>query len=558
MKQAIFLIFLFLLYSSCKDKRQPNTQKPANPYYQTASDYRDKGIRDSAFLYFNKAKDVYLQKKDSVGAGVCLTNMALISTDSGDLFGGQELSLDALSYFEESNAAHHVYLLSNYNNLGIASYSLHQYPKAIEFYTKSLKFITDSAYTRIVKNNIGNAQRKAGDFNKAILTYESILDKETDTINQARILSNYAYVKWVANKNYDPEAALKEALNSRMLAGDVWGQNSSYSQLSDYYITKRPDSARLYSRKMYEVASSLNSAEDQLESLQKLIPLSQTEDAQRYFARYRFLQDSLQNARNSAKNQFALIRYETEKHKADNLLLQKKTTVLNAWIISLAILLITGSVIANLWHKRRERYLALQAVNAVRESQFKTSKKVHDVVANGLYRLMSEMENDIKIDRDRILDDMEVLYERSRDISYDDMAMGFPGNDFQNSISSLLMSFATPETRVVIVGNTSELWAGLTQEAKDNLYYVLQELMVNMTKHSEASSVAIRFERNQDNLKVFYTDNGSGISKQVIFKNGLTNTGNRIRSIHGSITFGEGTTGGLNIQIKFPVNNSYV
>jgi two-component sensor histidine kinase len=314
-----------------------------------------------------------------------------------------------------------------------------------------------------------------------------------------------------------------------------------------------PDSALFYSAKMYHGSNSLHSAQDQMEALQKLIQLSPTEESRRYFSRYRILEDSVQNAWSSARNQFALIRYETEKHKANNLLLQKKAAVRNAWIISLAILLIAGSISGIVWYKRRERHLALKAANAVRESQLKTSKKVHDVVANGLYRLMSEVENVAEFDRERVLDDMEILYERSRDISYDDQEANFNTGDFQNAVSSLLMSFATPETRVVIVGNTGGLWLGVSQDAKDNLYYVLQEFMVNMTKHSEASSVAIRFERKEDNIKVFYTDNGAGLPEDAIFNNGLTNTGNRIRSINGRITFGKGTTGGLNIQIQIPV-----
>ena len=556
MKQAAFLFCLFLLYCSCKEKRQLNTQNPGNPFFSKASEYRDQGRRDSAFLYFNKARDFYLQNKDSVGAGVCLTNMALISTDSGDHFGGQEISLDALSYFDEANPVHHVYLLSNYNNLGIATYSLRQYPRAIEFYNKSLQFISDSAYARIVKNNIGNALRKAGEYKKAISTYESILGKEKETINRARILSNYAFVKWVANTDYNPESELKEALRNRIIGGDQWGQNSSYSQLSDYYLARVPDSARLYSLKMHQIARSLKSADDQLEALGKLIPLSGPEESKKYFNRYMFLQDSLDDARNSAKNQFALIRYETEKHKADNLSLLQKNTVRNVWLIMLGLLIVMGTSIGIFWYKRKKQQLDLEAEKAVKESQLKTSKKVHDVVANGLYRLMSEMENAEQINRDMILDHMENLYERSRDISYDDEAIGIRDNEFHGAVSNLLMSFARPETRVVIVGNTGEVWTGLNQEARNEVYYVLQELMVNMTKHSNASSAAIRFERIADQIKVHYTDNGIGMPQEQVFKNGLKNTGNRIRSIHGNITFGAGTTGGLHVQIEFPVSTT--
>lgn len=547
------VIFLFSIVFCFGCSNNSGNEKTDNLFYKRACEHRDKGETDTAFFYFNKAKDQFIQDRDSLGAASCIVNMSIIATDQGDPFGGQELSLNAIPFFDEENPEHHAYLLSNYNNLGIASYNLKQYTKAIEFYNRSLEFTRDSVYSLIVWNNIANAYRKNSAFAKALEIYESILVKEKNAVNYARILSNYAYTKWLYNPDNNSSKELYQSLSIRLKLKDLWGQNASYSHLADYYLKKHPDSSLHFSKKMYDVASKLNSPDDRLEALQKLIPLSDPREAKEYFDIYRSLGDSIQFARNGAKNQFALIRYETEKHKADNLLLQQENTKRNVWLISLAILIISGSISGILWYKRRTRRLALQAASAIKESQLKTSKKVHDVVANGLYRLMSEMENDVKIDRDRILDDMEVLYERSRDISYDDVSSGLPGYDFQSSISTLLMSFATPDTRVVIVGNTGELWAELNKEAKDNLYYVLQELMVNMKKHSEASSVAIRFERKADNIKVFYTDNGAGLPEGTIFKNGLTNTGNRIGSIHGSITFGEGTTGGLNIQIQLPV-----
>ncbi|MGB4398921.1 MAG: tetratricopeptide repeat protein [Daejeonella sp.] len=553
MKRAASVILIVLLYCSCSDKPQKAEKRAINPFFATANEHLTNGSRDSAFLYFNQAKDLYLEQKDSLAAGICLINMAIISTDSGDFFGGQELSLEAIPYFDEANPLDHVYLVSNYNNLGIASSSLKRYDKAIEFYTKSLQFTADSAYTRILKNNIANSYRRSGDLKKAIATFKPILAKETDTISRARILSNYAYTRWLFNPAFNPEPALREALNNRIAAGDRWGEITSYSHLTDYFLTKQPDSALLYSKKMYELSQSLNGFDDQLEALQKLISLSPPMASRVYFNRYRVLDDSIQNARNSAKNQFALVRYETERHKSENLSLQQKNTTRNSLIILLGTLIISGSIIASVWHRRREKRLALEAANAVRESQLKTSKKVHDVVANGLYRLISELENDEQVDRNRILDDMENLYEKSRDISYDDMSIRTESSEYHSSLSGMLMSFAAPETRVVIVGNSRDLWQGLNEDKRNNLYYVLQELMVNMTKHSNAGSVAIRFERVKDQINVTYNDNGRGIREDQVFKNGLSNTGNRIKSISGSIIFGKSTTGGLNVQIQVPV-----
>lgn len=107
---------------------------------------------------------------------------------------------------------------------------------------------------------------------------------------------------------------------------------------------------------------------------------------------------------------------------------------------------------------------------------------------------------------------------------------------------------------MLILGNTDEVWKCLHPQGKYELKQVLQELMVNMRKHSRASSVAIRFERKADDITIYYTDNGIGISDSTIFKNGLRNTGTRINSIGGNINFGTSTTGGLNIQIQIPGN----
>src|SRR5690606_4084000 len=82
-----------------------------------------------------------------------------------------------------------------------------------------------------------------------------------------------------------------------------------------------------YAYKMYEVANKLNSANDRLTALKKLIMLGPSKTAKPHFEVYQKLNDSLQTARNAAKNQFAIIRYETEKHKADNLQLLQENTV---------------------------------------------------------------------------------------------------------------------------------------------------------------------------------------------------------------------------------------
>src|SRR5690606_12068453 len=116
------------------------------------------------------------------------------------------------------------------------------------------------------------------------------------------------------------------ALRIREKETDRWGLNSSYTHLSDYYAATRPDSALYYAHKMYSGAQLLHSADDQIRALYRLIRLSQPDAAKQYFETYKELTDSVNLARSAAKNQFALIRYEVEKNKAENLRLQHENS----------------------------------------------------------------------------------------------------------------------------------------------------------------------------------------------------------------------------------------
>jgi len=75
-----------------------------------------------------------------------------------------------------------------------------------------------------------------------------------------------------------------------------------------------------------------------------------------------------------------------------------------------------------------------------------------------------------------------------------------------------------------------------------------------MKKHSKASNVALKFELKANEITIYYTDNGIGLPKNVRYKNGLTNTGNRIEAIKGSLTFDKEFDKGLKIYISFPVS----
>ena len=187
----------------------------------------------------------------------------------------------------------------------------------------------------------------------------------------------------------------------------------------------------------------------------------------------------------------------------------------------------------------------------VKKTELKYSKKVHDVVANGIYQLMTKLENNLDISRDETLDDLEYVYDRSRNISYDAIEAHDNPEIFSEKIRKLIGYFNTPNVQTFIAGNDPTVWEGVSHFKKGEVYQILRELLVNMKKHSQADGVTLRFERIEDRSTVAYSDTGIGIKKETIFKNGLRNMESRIVNLEGVFIFDTEIEKGLKINFSF-------
>lgn len=529
--------------------------KTGNVSYDRAFEYLGKHNSDSAFYYFNIAKDRFLHQKDSLGAGKCLVNMSMIVIDKGDYFGSEELALKAIPYFDHTDKAQLVYISSNYNNLGMACHNLKDYKRAIRWYDLAIQYSRDPVAILINQNNKATVFKDMKNYDAALKIYRSILQRTGDNKKHfARALANLHYTKWLQHSEYNPVPGYLKALRIRINEQDLWGQNASYSHLTEYYNQKLPDSALFYANKRYELSKAIHSPDDQISAIQDLIALTPATEAKRYFGIYRQLEDSIHTARWSDKNQFALIRYETEKHKADALTAQtenerRKNSLLIQNVILAA--LIICMAVAIFWYRKRKKILQQEKELEIKNTELKYVKKIHDKVANKVYHLMSEVENSPDFNREILLDKLEALYDTSRDISYETKESTDEGN-YAEKLSEMLQSYSSAGTEVLIVGNDAEIWNEVALVPKAELLVVMQELMTNMRKHSKAQTVVIKLLRDESCITLLYADNGIGM-QQSTANNGLRNTENRMNSIGGTITFERILEKGLDITISFPV-----
>ncbi len=555
MKPSILLLNCLLILLSCSKEESKLSQTKENAFLNKAYDYYDANKVDSAYIYFNHAQEFAIQQKDSVTASNCLIMMGMIATNYGDHFGAQELALKAFSLLNKKDTTQYQSIESSLYNLGDISSRLDEYDEAIDFFKQALAYSKTNNRTIFTKNALANAYREKKEYQKAIKIQQEILRHHIDKVEYARILSNLSYTKWLNNPSYLAQTDLLKALTIRLQNNDRWGLNASYSHLADYYEKKQPDSALFYANKMYQNATGNRSPDDQLDALQKLVKLSPPTQTKDYFLRYLKLNDSILTARNISKNQFAIIRYQVEKHKndflkaeAENTKKQNKIVLQYLALVLLALLLGFGYF----WYRRRKKILQQEKEIEVKNTEIKYVKKVHDHVANRIYQVIDEIDNRPEMEKDEVADKLEVIYHITRDLSYEASNKKYK-NDFAKSLSKMFSSYQSTKIDIIVDGNEEKLWTDIQENVKSEVFVVLQELMTNMSKHSQATEVNLRLERSAQSISIAYKDNGIGIQKDTQFGNGLQNTETRIQGISGSITFENNNNNGLQINITFPV-----
>ncbi|GGI23263.1 hypothetical protein GCM10008119_06790 [Pedobacter mendelii] len=541
------------MFVSCKKITTRQRVQTLSENYTQAWVYRDSGKLDSAYISLSKAKDEFLGRKDSIGVAKSLINMAEIAYLKGDYFGSQELATQVDSYLDSTKKVERELLSSNYNTLGNVSNGLERYEEGNTFFKKAILYTKNTAALNLYYNNIGVDLLYLKRYGEAISYFSKSAGDESSSTSAMK-LSNIAKAKWQQNPDFNPAPLFQKALSIRLSDNNLWGQNSSFAHLADYYMKKHPDSALLYAQKMYHIAQTLVSPDDQLEALQKLIKLSPQKEARQYFEIYQNLSDSVQTARSAAKNQFALIRYETEKNKADFLKAQAENIKKQSSILIRNIgigVLIVFSTASYLWYRRRQKILRQEKEIEVKNTEIKYVKKVHDHVANRIYQVMNEIDNRPQMDKDEVAEKLDVIYHISRDLSYESIDTKYK-QGFAKALSKMFSSYQSAKVNIVVNGNEEKIWETVQETAKEEVFTILQELMTNMKKHSEADVVQLAFQHEQQRITVLYSDNGKGI-QHFSPGNGLKNTETRIKSISGIITFDTKANEGLNVKFSFPI-----
>jgi signal transduction histidine kinase len=562
-RSPFFYIFILLFVFSCQEEAKKDSNK--NPIKEEGFAFREKAIAqleaknyNNAFYNFNKSKITYEKIKDSANIVFNLTQMASIQQINGDYYGSKETLTEALPYIEKKD----IYSAAINNLFGIADKELFIYDSAIHYYNEALKDTNDDVAKIAPLNNIAVIYRHQKKYDKAIAILESILTKkEISEKSKSRVLDNLGLTYFKKGQTEKGLNLMNESLAIRKQSGDTYGSIASNLHLAEFYAENDPQKSNQYALEAYQTSTNLNSIDERLDALSFLITNNSGSKTPEYARKFVSLNDSIIKIRNNFKNKFAKIKYDSKKEKdenqklrlenAENVVALQKAEIQKILFLSGFIILCIVLFFVKKNHQNKTRVIKLKTAY---DTETRIAKDIHDELANDVFNTITFTQTqplEIENTKETLIQKLDHIYARVRGISRENNTIDTKAN-FASNLKEMLSTYNSDHTNVIINNIEKVNWDLVDEFKKVTIHRVLQELMVNMKKHSQASIVVVKFESNGKTVFIDYTDNGKGTEKNKIIKNGLQNMENRILAIKGTITFVTVPDKGFKVKISMP------
>ncbi|MDP5062274.1 MAG: tetratricopeptide repeat protein [Maribacter sp.] len=487
----------------------------------------------SGINFFTKQKENHLELQDTLKVIYDLRLLSIAEFKIGNNFNSENHVVEALNLIN-SMATKDTLINARvglYNQLGRIYRTSNNFNEAINSFDKALQIATKLKDSVIILNNKGNIYTDELSYSKALEIYRLLHQKQSQLNNYelGLVVDNLGHVQAKLNQ---PDALknLKRAFDIREKNNDIIGLHSSTTHLSQYYLDRKDTTnALVFAEKTLALSNKINSSSFKIEAINLLMNLNRNPLVHEYIR----LNDSITNAKQIAENKNAFLKYnvaEEQKKTQASILLQEIESRKRLAYQALAFIIFL--ILVGSYFIYRNRYRKAK-IEEIYKTETRIAKKVHDEVANDMYKVMTSLENNSGIDS-KVIDEMEKIYTKTRDISRENSAIDLR-NDFDLQLNDLLLGYKNNKVNVITRNLSKMPWNTVSEHKKTAIYRVLQELMTNMRKHSQASFVTLIFKKEGSKIQIIYRDNGVGCD--LFKKNGLQHTESRIASLNGTINF---------------------
>lgn len=553
--------------------------------------YKREGNYDKAEEYYSYALEIFRSQKDSASIAKCYNNIALLNKNTGDF--NQTLKYFYLAIEVNSKIGQIDELIKNFVNLAnYYFYSAGSYKKALEYYLQAEKLM----YQEEIKKNLGYLQLNIANLlakddyeNRDVEQAQSyylkaleIFQNQDDKYGISLVHTNIGVLYETQSKNLLALSSYKKSYKLKSEINDQRGSLINLLNIGNIHLKlKTYDSAISYYEKALVLSEELEDQNNHLNILTNLVKakmaIGQVEEASNLFNTYNLLRDSVFNQDKMQEIKELETRYETEKKErelAQQRLVTAEKDRQSKIFLTLSIALILMIVITLVFFRQKQTYLKklkneeiaslkteqeLKELNAMihgqEEERNRIATDIHDRLGARLssIKLLFEQGDDI-INHDKLLAFINEAIKEAREISHNlstDMLTRFGiVTAIEDLVSSINLS-----NQIVGDFTTSGIHERLPLTIERNLYHIILELVNNTIKHAEAESFFIQISKFEDELNVFYEDDGKGFNVDD-HKNkgmGLRNLHARTSTINGNISINSSPGNGLNIVINIPL-----
>ncbi|KYG80242.1 sensor histidine kinase [Roseivirga echinicomitans] len=483
--------------------------------------------------------------------------------------------------------------------LGVSDLARSSYLKAIK--------LSQSINNKRLENNawygIGVTHQIDENIDSALYYYnktEVLFNEEKNKVMVASLLSNIGSLHYLKEeydlaiaKSYESSKQNKELKNFRVVGLDYRRMGMSFFKLDNL------DSAKIYANLAYEIADSLKYLDDAREVLTLLSQIARSEGKFEVAARHTDSSDSLAkviyvDGKNNeilelkAKVMTASLALESERQK--NLALQQRKYKTIILVVSIT-LVVAAFITIYVIDQRRKNIKALAVKNeeinkrqidellqkqeiaslqGVLEGQETERRRIAIDLHDRLGGILSMVKLHFSVVTESLSKDDQTHTKFMKASDLLDQATGEVRSISHNLMSGVLTKFGlvpaledlkdkisqTGKLKVSLYSN--DLNNVLTAEQELQLYRIVQELISNILKHSQAKEANIQLTKGEDSVNLIVEDDGMGFDLKEVNKKsgiGLSNLKARVAKLNGNFHIDSGRGAGTTISIDIPINH---
>jgi len=527
-----WILVLFFMYRNITTLQAQEAQDSINHYYQLAIHPQSSDDLASAYGFFVRYKESSLHNNYTEGAVHALSLLSIIQKESGFYYDSEASAIEALHLLETLGTSSYVTdtKITLYNQLGMISRGLKENERALSYYNKAFEIASDPKQFNKIINNRAFIYLDNEEFEKALMEFQKAYDislLNNDEREMARNLDNLGHVKGKLNQN-DALDSLNRALHMRVELRDLEGCYASYMHLFDYY-SERDDQANamLNLQKAHATAHELNSDSYKLDVLSEYMNLH----TDTLVKSYKTLNDGRLLKQLMTENKYTSKKYDYSQKEWEAQRSEEQKRWYQLAGLAIAVIGLLSVLFLRTKHKK-------DRIEQVILTESRISKKIHDELANDVSTIMNVIQAEPQLspsNKSKLLDGLQDVYERTRDISTE--TAGIDHENYTDSLRYLLAQHNKENVKVIVNGIDIINWKKVHHHKKLAIYRALQELMVNMKKHSNARLVTIVFKTNDHQNEIRYVDDGVGFDWSEIKPHGLKNAEIRMKEVGGDIKF---------------------